>query len=320
MSKGYFDQSFLQSYSENISSNLRIRRTEMMKPKIDLENPIIKECITYFHNKMIEALNVPQRVESAVIPIYHIPKLKRKPIQIASGVLVKIKNEYFIFSASHVFDEIGNHQLLIGDGTGSEIRSILGDRFSSSRGKSGTHTDDPIDASVFHVQSPISEVLKKEALTLNDFDFSSPKDCKSIYIAAGFRVKKSNTAGNTVQSKQEGFPSSEIYKQDYLRLKINAEKHIVLAYENQVLLGGIWQTSPTPKGFSGGAIIRVNGVSLNQDTFDKSEYKQLLTGIIIEQRREKNKEIGVLIGTRIGIHLALIKNYIPDLFDDNVFV
>lgn len=238
-----------------------------MKPRIDLENPIIKEGIMYFQNKMMEALNVPQRVESAVIPIYHIPNLKTKPVQIGSGVLVKIKNEYFILSASHVFDEIGKYQLLIGDGTDSEIQSISGDRYSSSRGKSGTHKDDPIDASVFHIKSPISESLKKEALTLNDFDFSSSKDCEQIYIAAGFRVKKSNTAGKTVKSKREGYPSIEIFEEDYLRLKINCEEHIALSYENQILIDGIWQISPTPKGFSGGAIIRVRGVSFNKGTF-----------------------------------------------------
>lgn len=133
-----------------------------MKPNIDLKNPIVKEGIIYFQNKALEALKVPQRVESAVVPIYHVPKFKRKPVQIGSGVLVKIKSEYFILSASHVFDEIENYQLLIGDGTGSEIQSIPGDRFSSSKGKSGTHRDDPYDASVFHIQSPISEALKKQ--------------------------------------------------------------------------------------------------------------------------------------------------------------
>ena len=118
----------------------------MAKPNINLENPIVKKAITYFQNKMIKALNVPQRVESAVVPIYHKPSLKRKPVQIGSGVLVKIKSEYFIFSASHVFDEIGSHQLLTGDGTGSEVQSLSGDRFSSGRGNSGAHKDDPIDA------------------------------------------------------------------------------------------------------------------------------------------------------------------------------
>lgn len=82
-----------------------------------------------------------------------------------------------------------------------------------------------------------------------------------------------------------------------------------------MLLNGNWQISPKPKGFSGGAIIRIDGVSLNQDTFDKSEYKQLLTGIIIEQHRGKNKEMGLLIGTRIDIHLDLITYFIPDLLD-----
>ena len=286
-----------------------------MKPKIDLDDPIVKEGIANYQNKMIEALNVPQIVESAVIPIYHILKINRKPVQIGSGVLVEIKSEYFIFSAAHVFDEIESHLLLIGDGTGSEIQSISGVRFSSGRGKSGTHIDDPIDASVFHIQSPISEALKKEALTLNDFDFSSLSDCESVYIAAGFRVKKSNTAGNTIRSKREGFPSTEVCEKDYLKMKINSKTHIALVYENQMLLNGNWKISPKPKGFSGGAIIRINGVSLNQDTFDKPEYNQLLTGITIEQRREKNNEMGVLIGTRIDIHLDLITYFIPDLLE-----
>ncbi|MGG0509338.1 hypothetical protein ABE078_17860 [Priestia megaterium] len=288
----------------------------MVKPDIDLDNPIVKKAITYFQNKMITALNVPQRVESAVVPIYHKPKLKRKPIQVGSGVLVKIKSEYFIFSASHVFDEIGSHQLLTGDGTGSEVQSLCGERFSTGWGNSGTHRDDPIDASVFHIQSPISETLKKAAITLNDFDFSSLKESKSIFIAAGFRVKKSNTAGNTVRSRREGFPSIEIGDEDYSRMKIDSKIHITLAYENQTLLNGIWQTSPTPKGFSGGAIIRVDGITMNPGIIKNPEYKQLLTGIIIEQRREKNKEMGVLIGTKIDIHLALIKNFLPDLVVD----
>jgi hypothetical protein len=284
-----------------------------MKPNINLENPIVKEAITYIQNKATKALNVPQTVESAVVPIYHVPKLKRKAVQIGSGVLVKIKSEYFIFSASHVFDEIGSYQLLTGDGTGSIVQSISGDRFSSARGNSGTHKDDPIDASVFHIQSPISDSLKKEAITLNDFDFSSLKESKSLFIAAGFRVKKSNTAGDTVRSKREGFPSLEIDEEDYLRMKIDSKIHITLEYENQILLNGIWQTSPTPKGFSGGAIIRVDGISVNPGSSDKPECKQLLTGIIIEQRRGKNKEKGVLIGTKIDIHLALIKNFLPEL-------
>lgn len=286
-----------------------------MKPDIDLENPIVKLGIEYFQNQMRKALDVPQRVENAVLPIYHIPNIKRKPIQIGSGVIVKIKSQYFIFSASHVFDAIGNHQLLIGDGTGSPIQSLSGERFSSGKGKSGTHSDDPIDASVFHIQSPISEELKRVALTLDDFDLSEDKS-RSAFIAAGFRVKESNTAGNTASSKREGFPSIEIFEEDYLRKKINSETYIALAYEDQILIDGHWKTSPSPKGFSGGAIIRVDGISVNTGIPDKPTRKQLLKGIIIEQHRGKNKDMEVLIGTRIHIHLFAIKHFLPELGDE----
>ncbi|MCE4045152.1 hypothetical protein LXM56_13515 [Lysinibacillus fusiformis] len=286
-----------------------------MKPDLDLENPIVKLSIAYIQNQMGKALDVPQRVESAVFPIYHPPNLNRKPVQIGSGVIVKIKSEYFIFSASHVFDDIGGQQVLIGDGTGSPIQTLSGERFSSAKGKSGTHSDDPIDASVFHIQSPISEALKRAALTLNDFDFSD-KNNRSAFIAAGFRVKKSNTAGNIASSKREGFPSVEILEDAYLRKKINPEINIALAYEDQILVDGNWKISPTPKGFSGGAIIRVDGISLNPRTPDKPACKQLLTGIIIEQRRGKNKDMEVLIGTRIHIHLLAIKHFLPELDDE----
>lgn len=70
-------------------------------------------------------------------------------------------------------------------------------------------------------------------------------------------MKKSNTAGDTVRSKREGFPSMQIDEEDYLRMKINSETHIALGWENQVLLNGIWQISPTPKGFSGEQLLKL---------------------------------------------------------------
>lgn len=280
-----------------------------------MKNPIVKLGLVYFQNQSAKALAVPQTVESAVLPIYHPPNFKRKPVQIGSGVIVKIMNEYFIFSASHIFDEIGSNTLLIGDGTGSPIQSLSGDRFSSGKGESGTHSDDPIDASVFHIQSHISESLKKAALTLDDFDFSDV-DSETVFIAAGFRIKKSNTAGNIVRSKREGFSSVEIFENEYSRKKINSETHVALRYEDQILLDGHWKTSPTPKGFSGGAIIRIDGVSVNIRNYDKPVCKQLLTGIIIEQRRGRKKDAEVIIGTRIYIHLLLIKHFLMELEDE----
>jgi hypothetical protein len=156
-----------------------------LKPNFDLKNPIIKSAIEFHQIQMEKALSAPKQVENAVLPIYWTLRSPTKPEQVASGVVVRIKTEYFIFSASHVFDDIKGYALLVGTGEGRE-------RFSTKRGVSGTHKDDPMDASVFHIQDGITDTIKKVALSLENLDFKQPDTSKSVHMAVGFRVKKSN--------------------------------------------------------------------------------------------------------------------------------
>lgn len=280
-----------------------------MKPNIDLKNPLTKKIINIYSERVLKALNAKQTVEKSVIPIYHIPDFKRKPIQIASGVLVRIKKEYFIFSASHVFDQIGSKALLTGDGVGGEILCLPGERFSSPKGNSGTHSDDIIDASVYRIQCKLPRRFKRYAITLDDFDNEINLREDSIYLSVGFRVKRSNTSSNNVHSYREAFPTREVNGEVYKQLGLNPEINIVLWYEEQMLLDGKWQNSPIPRGFSGGAIIEV----IKQQTFWGIKYKQKLVGIVTEHRK-KNKDLeGVLIGTRTTVHLAAIKKFMPEI-------
>lgn len=285
----------------------------------DLENPSVKLAIEAHRIQIEKALSVSQQVEKAVLPIYWTLKSPTRPEQVASGVVVRIKTEYFIFSASHVFDDIKTYALLVGTGDGRELATLSGERFSSQKGESGTHIDDPIDASVFHIQQGITDAIKNVALSLKDLDFEQPDISKSIHMAAGFRVKKSNIQGSKSNTKRECFPSIEYGEKEYSLLNIDKNIHIALAFENQVLMNGNWQTSPTPKGMSGGAIIKVQGINSFPPLLYNSEPRQLLCAITIEQRREKSGKPGVLIGTRIGVHLGLIEKYLPDLIDfDNI--
>ena len=106
---------------------------------------------------------------------------------------------------------------------------------------------------------------------------------------------------------------------EYSCLQIDKNTHIALAYEDQVIMDKKWQTSPIPKGISGGAIIKVEGVKVFPPLLSKSEPKQLLSAITIAQRREKQGKPGVLIGTRINVHLSLIEKFLPSLIDlDNI--
>jgi len=291
-----------------------------MKPKIDLNSPIYQAAIELLHQQVEKALITPQTVESSVIPIYAVLTKKAhkmpntKPEQIGSGVIVNIKDQYFIFSATHVFLEFDGIGLMTGDCCGGLVQQVAGERFTS--GIQNSLKEKQIDASVFHIQSEISESLKNVAISLEDFDFDDFDDSKPVCMASGFRIKKSNTVWNLISSKRECFPTVELNLEDYKKLKIDPETFIVLSYENQVLVDGLWQTSPIPKGISGGAIMKVIGTNCNPNYKNTRQPKQLLTAITIEQHREKGNKPGILIGTRINAYLGLIHKFLPELLTD----
>ncbi|KAB1230471.1 hypothetical protein [Chryseobacterium viscerum] len=290
-----------------------------MKQKIDLKDPFNVLALNFYNKKIQHALNVFPKIENAILPIFTIlesdPKNKNIPQQIGTGVVVTIKNEYFIFSASHVFDDIGNKQLLIAAGETNEVIPIPGERFSSKKGSSDTHEDDPVDASVYHLQTEISERLKKIALTLDDFDWSEKLNDRSIYFPSGFRVSQSKRRGNIVNSKQEVFPTVEILEQDYKKYNLDPDINIALAYEKETIIKDRWHLSPKLNGISGGPIIRIDGVNLELPSKDIKDCKQLLTAITIGQQPEKHGKPGILIGTRVIVHLGLIDQFLPGLID-----
>lgn len=164
-----------------------------MKVGFDLDDSRVKEAIEIYRRQMEIALDAPQHVESAVLPIYWTLKAPTKPEQVGSGVVVGIKGEYFIFSASHVFDDVGHHALLVATGGGERLATLSGERFSTKKGPSGTHADDPIDASVFHIQDGLTDKIKDLALSPEDLDLTHSDKSWTVFMAAGFRAKKSHT-------------------------------------------------------------------------------------------------------------------------------
>lgn len=288
-----------------------------MKPKIDLDNAITKIALKIHRNEVEKALDIEQSVEKAVLPIYSVPKSKvhnpkkTKPEQIGSGVLVNIKNEYFIFSATHVFCEFEDKALLLGTSGYNLIENIAGERLSS---ESLDKKIDKFDATVFHIQSEMSETLKEVAITLKDFDFDGHDDLKPIFMITGFLAKESNTSGNEIKSKAKNFPTIEI--EEYSEYGYDKVSQILLSYENQTLVDNRWLMTPIPRGMSGGAIIKAQGTKLNFKDKTAKEKKQLLSAITIEQHRDKGEKLGFVLGTRINVHLGLIYQFMPELLED----
>lgn len=75
------------------------------------------------------------------------------------------------------------------------------------------------------------------------------------------------------------------------------------------------QKSPIPRGFSGGGIIKIDGSNVHNPLPNKINPKQKLTAIITEHYREKNNKPGILISTKIGIHIGLIRKFMPEVFE-----
>lgn len=288
-----------------------------MKPKIDLDNPITKIAMKLHTNEVEKALNIEQSVERAVLPIYAIPKSKAhnpkktKPEQIGSGVIVNIKSEFFIFSATHVFCEFEGNAILIGTQIYKPIEQLKGERFSTGN---LNNKIDKFDATVFHIQSEISQTLKDIAITLESFDFYGFDDLKPIFMITGYLAKESNTSGNEVKSRARNFPTIEI--DQYSEYGYDKESQILLSYENQSLVDNKWQMTPTPRGMSGGAIIKAQGTKLNFKDKTEKEKKQLLTAITIQQHRDKGNKLGFVLGTRINVFLALIYKFMPEVLED----
>ncbi len=291
-----------------------------MKPKIDLKNPLIKLAIDAIQMQTNIALETQQTVEKAIIPIYALPKAKghknpkTKVEQYGSGVLVNIKEQYFILSSTHLFEAFDGYTLSTGDGKGSLLQSLSGERISSG------HIESPysnqLDATVFHVQSELSDSLKGMAIGLDDLEFEDDKEgTKPVYLAAGFRIKKSNTSGNQVKTKGEAFPSAEVNSKTYELYNIDKQAQFITSYEDDILVEGNWKKSPIPRGFSGGGLIKIEGTNILDLKFLPNQTKQKLRAIIIEHHRGKINKPGVLISTKINVHIGLIYKDMPELFD-----
>lgn len=194
----------------------------------------------------------------------------------------------------------------------NRIHSFAGDRFSTKRGASGKHRDDPIDTSVFHITSEVPTEVGSSALVLGDLDVGTFPRAPELFVVCGYRVadSKSTPAGHSAQLSR--YPTLESDEAHYGRLKRDREMHLMLAFEDHVAVDGRWQIAPSIKGISGGAIFRV--VRPDKRPSEEGAPNVRLAATLTERVQKLGKDFSsVAVGTRLGVHFGLIQTYLPEL-------
>jgi hypothetical protein len=289
----------------------------MAKPKIDLTHPVVSAGVEKYKERATLAYGLAAAKDEAVRPVYALNERTKSVQHVGSCVLLQVQGEFFVLSASHVFDDVGTFQLLFG--FGDRLHSFAGDRFSSKRGPSGSHRDDPIDSSVFHITGDVAQEIASGFLTLQDLDLVAADRSPEFYVATGYRVSQSRSTSKEHTTKLDRYPSLELDHDHYERLNLSREMHLLLAFEDQVLVDGKWQTAPSIRGFSGGAIFRIPNLSPFTNAA-KTEFDEIkLAAILIERRKgEGDRFFSAAVGTRLGIHFGLIHKYLPELQFDKI--
>ncbi|EEZ3329216.1 hypothetical protein D1O90_005414, partial [Escherichia coli] len=217
-----------------------------MKKDIKLNDPKIKLFLHMTAIQAEKAASVKQRVESAVIPIFNFNKSRHQWEQNGSAVALEVDGIYFLLTAAHVFNPDDKNRLWIG--IGSAITPLIGSSITSARDKSGKHLEDSLDAGVLHIQSEIPDDLRDISLTLNDIDLQDIDDNGCVHIVSGYRASVSKIRVGRAEGKREIFVSREIDENQYDSLGMDRSKNLCIAYHDQNVVNGKWQTSPTPKG------------------------------------------------------------------------
>jgi hypothetical protein len=282
-----------------------------MKPKFDLDDPRVVYLQQLVQTRAEQARSLSLRFEEAVRPVFRLPGPRKTPIQIGSCVLVGLKGQFFALSASHVFDDIGEHMVCVG--AGNQLHFLTGDRFSSVRGRSGTHQDDMVDSSAFHIQGEIPSAISSAALSVDDLASMEIPLENTFHVIVGYRANGSRYTNGTSRCTQEQYASVEYGSAEYQALGIDRAKFVALVYESPVLVNGKWMASPSPRGMSGGAILRIEGLPADPRLTPSSLPVAKLAAIITEHRTSKPNRPPALLGSRLGFHLGLIQRYLPNI-------
>jgi hypothetical protein len=234
----------------------------------------------------------------AVLPLYSHRELRKPPTLVGSGVLVRIAEELFVFTAAHVLADFNSQSIVVG--AENKLIGLVGESYRTGKPAEGDHQRDGVDAAVLRIENQLPSALQQRALTLDDLDGDPPRT-NDGYLVAGYPFNASRTKGREVRSLPLLFVNGS--KNPSLANPVEAESALhcfVAVGDNWVGPGGLMQPRSF-RGVSGGGVWRLEPQT------------NPLAGKLLAIAIEHRKPADCVVGTRIGVHLGLIDRYLPGL-------
>lgn len=238
-------------------------------------------------------------VRPSVVPMY-VPRNKRVPGHGGCGVLVRLNEQIFIFTASHVHRGMN-------DDTPGEIQAAIEGRFVALQGRA-YRTDpvpdagDPLDVGVIEVaDGEGASILRPFALSLDPAAIRMSVPGGRSALLFGYPHKTAErTQGKTVRPGLRWWHGFTILRKTYAGFGLHHEVHVAMNFDLQESYDeeGRPGRSPSPAGVSGTGL----WIMIEEDA------QPQLVAIFTDARD------GLLYGTNIRAHLATIQHRAPEIF------
>lgn len=256
-----------------------------------------------FEEETIEVKQLSDVLLRHIIPIFAEAPCG-KPKLIGSSFLISSGKDSYLVSAAHVFDELKNNHELFYYVEPKTKRKLSGNLRLTKIPEGKNRKDDRIDVGVLKLEEPglpPYPKVEKDALTINAFMTEALPRERKEYLLVGFPESKSrvNPIARDVASVPYGFRGISIPSQEYAKLSISPQSHIVLRFDRKHVIGYDGQifTFPEPSGISG------SPVWLLYDEHGLNDPNQTpIVGIAIEHHKTSH----TIVATDIAIALRLI--------------
>lgn len=241
-------------------------------------------------------------VRRATIPLLMQRRGHAAPELLASGVLFAIRRRVFILTAAHITESLGRNTLYV-EAT-DRVIEIPRDCYKTPRPKSGSYTDDPVDAAVFPVPNDAGQAMLNRCATLDDL-YPVDNAYDVAYAVYGFPLKRSSRTGGKLRTDYRCMTVGGLPIGVYESLERKPDSHILMEKQKRVstVQGMIQQPATTGMSGCGAWILPAH---------HGSTLPPKLVGIFIE----KAKRSPAFVATTIRVHLQLIAEHNSDFGQD----